>query len=982
MSALSPRDSFSLFDKQKLLNLSKMYPSDFTHTERELLESELDVYYDIIRHDEKFTSLNGIADLSRLMVETGKHISYRYVYRLLKLALVLPVATATVERCFSAMKLVKSELRNRMGDAFLNDCLIGAIEKEVLLNIKDEALTIGTLLQILMEKYFKRKISSVDGESSSQYNSQPSSTPSMPKNIDVNDLPWDPADRKPILDYNPNQREEIRRLYCQRGPCQPSGYLFPQKTIGDKERRFVSTWYKDYPWLEYSVKANKVYCLCCYLFRDQFGQQAGSDAFLSSGFDSWGKKKRLAIHVGDITSFHHKALKKCEDLMKPKQSIVVLFHRQSERDNEEYRIQLKASLDVVRFLMFKTLPIRGHDESENSIHKGLYLETLRLIENQNEDVRKVLLKAPKNRKLVSPKIQKEIASCFAKEILNFIFDEIGKDVFSLLVDKSSDISKKEQMVAVLRYVDARGLVKERFVGVVHVKETSSLTLKGAIDNLFAEHNVSLKQIRGQGYDGASNMQGEFNGLKALILKDNSSAYYIHCFAHQLQLVVVAIAKHHEGVRNFFDMLGVVINVVCASCKRKDMIRESYKDRIQKEIGKGEIETGTGLHQELSLIRAGDTRWGSHHKTMLGLISLFPEVVQVLEYVKKDGDNPLSRRQASGILSYFNTFDFVFYLHLMLRILGLTNALSQSLQRKDQNIVEAVTLVHGTKRSLQKFREKGFDEILKRAYSFCKQHTLGSLDMDELYIISRNRKTNFTNRHYFKVDIFTTVMDRQIQEFNDRFSEISTELLSNMSALSPRDSFSLFDKQKLLNLSKMYPSDFTHTERELLESELDVYYDIIRHDEKFTSLNGIADLSRLMVETGKHISYRYVYRLLKLALVLPVATATVERCFFCNEACEIRITKSNGHPNGCAWMSRNNKIQEFIEYSQYSSHKFQLVFKASKESKFGVTSMGYKVTANKLESFVRYGVGIVVKTLGMKGRITMVIDIKFIGNGKS
>jgi len=42
------------------------------------------------------------------------------VYRLLKLVLVLPVATATVERCFSAMKIVKTYLRNRIGDSYMS----------------------------------------------------------------------------------------------------------------------------------------------------------------------------------------------------------------------------------------------------------------------------------------------------------------------------------------------------------------------------------------------------------------------------------------------------------------------------------------------------------------------------------------------------------------------------------------------------------------------------------------------------------------------------------------------------------------------------------------------------------------------------------------------------------------------------------------------------------------------------------------------
>ena len=39
-----------------------------------------------------------------------------------------------------------------------------------------------------------------------------------------------------------------------------------------------------------------------------------------------------------------------------------------------------------------------------------------------------------------------------------------------------------------------------------MKETSSLSLKHAIDELFAKYGLSLKKVRGQGYDGASNMK--------------------------------------------------------------------------------------------------------------------------------------------------------------------------------------------------------------------------------------------------------------------------------------------------------------------------------------------------------------------------------------------------------------------------------------------------------------------------------------------
>lgn len=62
------------------------------------------------------------------------------------------------------------------------------------------------------------------------------------------------------------------------------------------------------------------------------------------------------------------------------------------------------------------------------------------------------------------------------------------------------------MAVVLRYVDKCGVLKERLIGVVHVNETTSLCLKTNIDKLFAKYKLSWKQVRGQGYDGASNMR--------------------------------------------------------------------------------------------------------------------------------------------------------------------------------------------------------------------------------------------------------------------------------------------------------------------------------------------------------------------------------------------------------------------------------------------------------------------------------------------
>ena len=69
-----------------------------------------------MRSIEEFSALKGIGQLAEKMVEMKKNVSYPLVYSLVTLALILLVATTTVERAFSAMKMIKNRLHNRIGD--------------------------------------------------------------------------------------------------------------------------------------------------------------------------------------------------------------------------------------------------------------------------------------------------------------------------------------------------------------------------------------------------------------------------------------------------------------------------------------------------------------------------------------------------------------------------------------------------------------------------------------------------------------------------------------------------------------------------------------------------------------------------------------------------------------------------------------------------------------------------------------------------
>ena len=72
---------------------------------------------------------------------------------------------------------------------------------------------------------------------------------------------------------------------------------------------------------------------------------------------------------------------------------------------------------------------------------------------------------------------------------------------------------------------------EHFLGIAHVSNTTAVELKKTIDSLLSRHILSISRLRGQRYDGVINMRGELNGLKTLILNENSSAYYVYYFSH-------------------------------------------------------------------------------------------------------------------------------------------------------------------------------------------------------------------------------------------------------------------------------------------------------------------------------------------------------------------------------------------------------------------------------------------------------------------
>ena len=102
---------------------------------------------------------------------------------------------------------------------------------------------------------------------------------------------------------------------------------------------------------------------------------------------------------------------------------------------------------------------------------------------------------------------------------------------------------------------------------VTVSHTDSATLVITIEEVLCGHNLSIKDIRGQGYDGASNMSGQYSGVRSRIAVENSTAVYVHCYAHVLNLVLVDTCSKNPIKKNFFGTIEALYVFFQASTKR-------------------------------------------------------------------------------------------------------------------------------------------------------------------------------------------------------------------------------------------------------------------------------------------------------------------------------------------------------------------------------------------------------------------------------
>ena len=333
------------------------------------------------------------------------------------------------------------------------------------------------------------------------------------------------------------------------------------------------------------------------------------------------------------------------------------------------------------------LPFRGSTEEVSNANKGNFLSIIQLIAKYDSVLDK-LLQLPKGfPKYLSPSIQNELISLLAGQVLLDIKIELqSARFFAIILDTMQDVSKKDQLGKVFRYVKIAYhddgtphelQVIEAFTSFTEVEDSSAIGLHKLITNSIQEKGLDIKNFRGQGYDGAAVMSGKYSGLQKKIQDVAPHAYYVHCASHNLNLVLKDAMEGVTETRQFYDTIESVYTFFGHSIVRWQKVQN--------------IHDRSSSNPTLKVLNP--TWWSGQYDAVYALKERFLNIMKCLTHIILTSTKPKERDEAMAIKKQIENFDFVFMLVVQCRLLEIVNIPSKAMQCETIDLISAHKLLH-------------------------------------------------------------------------------------------------------------------------------------------------------------------------------------------------------------------------------------------------------------------------------------------------
>ncbi|CAF4492808.1 unnamed protein product [Rotaria sp. Silwood2] len=663
----------------------------------------------------------------------------------------------------------------------------------------------------------------------------------------------DPYDNKKYND------DELRYLVTY-GPNHEILSSYPQNLDLKRKKKqssFNSSWYNDFPYLEYSIKNDSVFCFCCRLFGVGPGGEHAQDAWSSKGVSSWskmtGSNGKLVKHFKSTA--HVSAENRLLNFSQKKTNVdLTIDARRREADqkreqllklNEKIIISL---IDVARFLSRQSLSFQGDENSE-----GNFVAIIDLLRRRDPVLDQWFKDAslrPYRVNYLHHDSQNEFIDLLGNAVPKSIIEDINEAEFiSITTDSTTDISHKEIYTIIIRF-SKNFIVQERIISLTELNSKVGEDIcKYLLDEL-KKCGISTDKITAQSYDNAPNMSGKNIGVQACLSQLlGRKITFIPCGVHSTNLVI----KHGSNISieyvNCFGILQELYNFFNISAKRHSLLCESLS---KTEFGL--------LVKDLSR-----TRWSDRYEAIRAVFTSYQQIINTLQKISETDSEKTTKQTAENLLNKLCSFSFYIVLIFLKNLMAMTNALVVHLQKIELDVLTAIDTIQDTINVLEKMYQENthLESMVEVARKDLEKLNI-RVDLNKDLLRLQRRKKDLKSLEQYYCTIFRKIIESINDELKEYLSVLNSKI-KHFVHLSPK-CIHLFSKEEAKQLQLIVPRIDDH---ELLFSELQLL------KMKIAQSNSMMNVWEIIRASTGYPRAQKVYNYL---LTLPVAIATNERCF--------------------------------------------------------------------------------------------------------
>ena len=485
-------------------------------------------------------------------------------------------------------------------------------------------------------------------------------------------------------------------------------------------RSFQHSWLAKYPWLVYSSELDGEFCCYCTLFAKN-AHLLG--VLVRTPFRQWVKVNKILKN--HCTMKYH--LDATEDAMQfkrfieqPGVNVDVQLNEDKHRRIKENRHIVKCAAEAVLYYGRQCIALRGHSEKlHEGTNPGNFLALMNVLA-AHDQLLEAHLDTPRmrNATYMSGETQNQLAETIGKDIIQqSLVQEVREATFfTIMVDEVTS-HNNEVMPLCVRFIDRERNIREEFLQFSTLTRTTGEAFSKEICESLEALGLDIKNLRGQGYDGAANMASERVGVQSRIRGHAPLASYTHCTGHCLNLVTVHSCKILY-IKNTLDKMQAVCAFFLNSPKRNGLLEEI--------VGRQTFEG----NRRKSLIDLCKTRWAERQIAYQHFYQCFTFITTALEvialsfhqddlsddYRNCSWDND-SKNTANSFLHAMTSFDFIVSFLITYQYLSPLAGITVSLQRRTADIVSAHESISETKeyyRDLRGYMETQFEKVFQQA----------------------------------------------------------------------------------------------------------------------------------------------------------------------------------------------------------------------------------------------------------------------------